>query len=193
MIRSTSTLPEGYIEHFSIDLQKDKKTAVFVNVFATVIAVIMVIAMSFAVPIGIILDTSQGLDIFLLRCIAVIVGSIAYLILHEAVHGIAMKICGTKKIKYGFTGLYAFAGSDDYYSKKPYIFIALAPIVLWGVVLLIVNLLVPIQWFWVVYFIQVMNISGAAGDIYVSVKFSKLPKDMLVRDSGTSMTVYIKE
>ena len=26
-----------------------------------------------------------------------------------------MKLCGTKKIKYGFTGLYAFAGSDDYY------------------------------------------------------------------------------
>ena len=40
------------------------------------------------------------------------------MILHEIVHGIAMRICGTKKVKYGFTGLYAFAGSKDFYDIK---------------------------------------------------------------------------
>ena len=114
------------------------------------------------------------------------------MVLHEIVHGIAMKMCGTKKVRYGFTGLYAYAGSDDYYDKKAYIFIALAPVVFWGVVLLIINLLVPIGWFWVVYFIQIINLSGAAGDLFVTAKFLRLPNDVLVKDYGVSMTVYSK-
>ena len=88
--------------------------------------------------------------------------------------------------------MYAFAGSDDYYAKKPYIFIALAPIVVWGIVLAVINLLVPRQWFWMVYLIQVINLSGAAGDLFVTVKFSRLPKDILVRDYGVGMRVYSK-
>ena len=86
--------------------------------------------------------------------------------------------------------MYAFAGSDDYYDKTAYIFIALAPIVLWGVVLAVVNILVPAEWFWVIYIIQVLNLSGAAGDLYVSVKFSRLPRDILVQDYGIGMVVY---
>ena len=89
-----------------------------------------------------------------MRFAVLLVLLVVYMILHELVHGIAMKMCGTKKIKYGFTGMYAFAGSDDYYGKKPYIFIALAPVVLWGVVLAVVNPFVPAEWFWLVYLIQ---------------------------------------
>lgn len=58
---------------------------------------------------------------------------------------------------------------------------------------MILNLLVPTGWFWVVYLIQMMNISGAAGDLYVSASFSKLPKDILINDTGVSMTIYSKD
>ena len=89
--------------------------------------------------------------------------------------------------------MYAFAGSNDYYDKRSYIVIALAPIVVWGVVLLVLNLLVPVQWFWIVYWVQVSNISGAAGDLYVTYRFSRLPQDILVQDYGVGMTVYSAE
>jgi hypothetical protein len=131
-----------------------------------------------------------GLGAYTARFAVLLALLVVYMILHELVHGIAMKMCGTKKIKYGFTGMYAFAGSDDYYGKKPYILIALAPVVLWGVVLAVINPFVPADWFWVVYLIQISNISGAAGDLYVTVKFSKLPKDILVKDYGVGMRVY---
>ena len=101
-----------------------------------------------------------------------------------------MKLCGTKRVKYGYTGLYAFAGSEDYYDKAAYIFIALAPVVLWGVVLLVLQFFVPTSWFWVVYCVQLTNLSGAAGDYFVSIRFSRLPKDILVRDYGVGMNVY---
>lgn len=192
-MQAVSALPEGYGEIYSVNLQKNKKVAVFINLLAVAIAIVMVIPMHFAVPLWSLFDMSAGLGAYCVRFGGLLVGMIVYMVLHEAVHGIAMKICGTKKVKYGFTGLYAFAGSEDYYDKKSYIFIALAPIVLWGAVLAVVNLLVPYEWIWVVYLIQVMNISGAAGDMFVSFKFSKMPSDILVSDCGVGMCVYSKE
>ena len=96
-------------------------------------------------------------------------------------------------MKYGFTGLYAFAGSNDYYDKKSYFFIALAPVILWGFVIAIINCFVSIEWFWVVYILQIINLSGAAGDLFIIIKFSRFPKDILIRDCGVNMTVYFKE
>ena len=192
-MRSFSALPGDYKEIVSIDLQKNKKLMLLVNVIAVIIAVAMVVPVAFVVPISALYDMSRGLLNYAIRFGALLVLMIVYMVLHELVHGAAMKICGTKKIMYGFTGMYAFAGSDEYYDKRGYIFIALAPVILWGAVLAVVNCLVPTEWFWVVYHLQVMNISGAAGDLYVTVKFLPLPKDILVKDYGVGMTVYTKQ
>lgn len=192
-MKSLTELPMGYRQIFSVNLQKDKKIAMVINIGAIIIGIIMAVPMHFYISITSLFDFSQGMGIYLARFIVLMVSMIAYIILHEAVHGVAMKICGTKKIKYGFTGLYAFAGSDDFYDKRSYIFIALAPVVLWGIVLAVINCFVPESWFWVVYFIQIANISGAAGDIYVTAKFLKMPNDILVKDIGVGMTVYSAE
>lgn len=192
-MRTVTVLPEGYQEIFSVDLQKNKKTALLINLFALVIGAVMVAAMQWIVPIATLFDMSQGLKAYTIRFAVMIGLLVLYIVLHELTHGVAMKLCGTKKIRYGFTGMYAYAGSDDYYGKKSYIFIALAPVVLWGAVLAIVNLLVPVQWIWVIYMVQISNLSGAAGDAYVTWKFSRFPADILVRDSGVGMTVYSKE
>ena len=196
-MRAVHTLPEDYKEFCSIHLQKDKKLAVLINTLAAVIAVAMVLIMHYFHSVldlfAIGDDVVQSLKYLLIRMLTLLGLIAVYMILHELVHGMAMKICGTKKVKYGFTGLYAFAGSDDYYGKGSYLFIALAPVVLWGVVLAVVNCFVPAEWFWVVYLVQVINISGAAGDLYVTIRFSRLPKDILVKDVGVGMTVYTKE
>ena len=191
-MRMAESLPEGYGEIFSVNLQKNKKVMLLVNTIALIIAALMAVPMHFAVPISTLFSMEDGIVTYMLRFVALIVFSILYIILHELVHGVAMKICGTKKVKYGFTGLYAFAGSSDLYGKCAYIFIALAPVVFWGIVLAIVNFLVPVEWFWVIYFIQISNVSGAAGDLYVTAKFSKMPKDILISDNGVSMKVFSK-
>lgn len=191
-MKAVRTLPAGYKEIYSIDLKKDKKAAVLVNVAAIVIAVLLCVPMHFYVPITTLYDMRDGLGDYIIRFITLFILMFAYMVLHELVHGAAMKICGTKKVKYGINGLYAFAGSEDYYGKKAYIFIALAPVVLWGIVLAVVNAFVPEAWFWVVYLLQVINLSGAAGDLFVTVKFSRFAKDILVKDYGVGMTVYSK-
>ena len=189
-MKAIGVLPEDYGEIYSLNLQKDKRTAIIVNLLALAIAAVMAVSMNFFVPVTSCFDMSGGIVRYFLRLAALIVLMVLYMVLHELVHGIAMKLCGTKRVKYGFTGLYAFAGSEDYYDKKSYIFIALAPIVLWGTVLAAVNFFVPTEWFWIVYMIQLINISGAAGDLFAAVKFSRMPKNILIQDSGVSMRVF---
>ena len=189
-MKAVECLPEGYREIYSVDLQKNKKMAIFVNLLAVVIAVILVLPMLFVVPISTLFSMEDGMKSYFVRFFALLILTIVYMVLHELVHGISMKICGTKKVKYGFTGMYAFAGSKDYYDKKSYIFIALAPVVLWGIVLAVINPFVPAEWFWVIYLIQIMNLSGAAGDLFVTVKFSQLPSDILIQDYGVGMKVF---
>ncbi|MGN1126831.1 MAG: DUF3267 domain-containing protein [Ruminococcus sp.] len=186
----SSSLPAGYREIYSVNLQKDKKTALIVNIVALILMAIFVIIGWFIVPYSYTFHNDESIVTPLLKLIAVLAEMIVYLILHELVHGITMKHYGAKKVKYGFTGLYAFAGCEEYFSKKSYIVIALAPIVVWGIVLAVVCCFVPKSWFWVVYFIQIMNFSGAAGDLYVTCKFSKFPKDILINDTGLEMKVY---
>ena len=181
-MKCLTKLPAGYGEILSIDIQKDKKLALLVNGFGLVILIVLVAIGNLLVPITTIF---LGMNLLLMS-----VGTVVYIVLHELVHGMCMKYFGSRTVKYGFTGLYAYAGSQDYFEKRAYLIIALAPVVVLGAVLLVLNSVVGIQHFWGIYFIQIANLSGAAGDLYVTYLFSRLPKDILIQDSGVSMVVY---
>ena len=194
-MKSFESLPAGYSQIMEVNLQKNKKVAFMVNGAAVLVMVVMFVVANFFVPVSIVFDMVQNgefLYVFLMLLV-MLASSLAYMVLHELAHAVAMKAFGTKKVKFGYTGVYAFAGSNDYYTKGAYLIIALAPVVVWGVILAVINAFVPLEWFWVVYFVQMSNISGAAGDFYVTFKFMKLPKDILVHDSGVDMKVYSAE
>ena len=192
-MRVYDMLPDGYRELLSIHLQKDKKLALLINAMALAVGIVLGVGMHLIVPIDTLFDMTNGVGQYLLRFGVLLVGVVGYLILHELVHGITMKHYGAKRVKYGWTGLYAFAGSDEYFDKRSYLTIALAPVVVWGIVLLFLQCFVSGGWIWVVWFIQITNLSGAAGDAYVTMKFSRLPADILVCDTGVGMTVYTKK
>ena len=187
-MENQKTLPENYKQIFEIDLMKNKKQMVAVNVIAAVVMIAMIVIGGVMVPIGQLYEGNIALKMLLLWA-----GYMAYIVLHELVHGIFMKHYSGVKPKYGFTLLYAYAGSTAYFNKKSYIIIALAPVVIWGIVLGVLCAVVPSGWFWIPYFIQTGNVSGAAGDAYVTYKMLTFPKDILVNDTGVAMTVYAKD
>lgn len=189
-MKSTLELPAGYRPILQIDLQKDKKKMLLINGIACVIIVALGVLGQQIVPVGRMFDIDYDWLNYVFRFIALLVGIVLYMVLHELVHGVFMRRFSGSKVKYGFTGMYAYAGSDAYFCKKHYIIIALAPVVVWGVVLTLICSVLSEQWFWVAYFIQINNLSGAAGDYYVTWKFRSLPADILVQDSGVAMTVY---
>ena len=193
MIKRTDTLPEGYAPIYSVDLQKNKKMMLLVNAIAIALAAALAVPAAIFVPISSLFEMESGIGVYFLRFGVLLFGSLLYIVLHECVHGAVMKLLGTKRVKYGFTGMYAFAGSDDYYGKLPYIIIALAPVLLFGVIFGILSAALDGAWFWVVWILEISNISGAAGDFFVSFKFLSLPADILVRDFGVGMTVYSRK
>lgn len=187
-----SELPEGYKEIYSLDLMKDKRLKIFVNALSLLIGAVMVLVGNSIVPIlSFFIVEDRALSS--IRLIVFAVSMFAYVVLHELVHGITMKLYGAKKVHYGVVGPYAFASSDELYDKWSYTVIALAPIVVWGIVLAVLNAVVPEQWFWVVYFVQIMNVSGASGDMFVTARFLKFPDDVLIKDHGVGMVVYSKK
>lgn len=183
-------LPENYQEIMQINLQKDKQTAQKVNVIAGIIMIALLIIGHLIVPIKELFN-EEMFAASLLRLGVLFLAYFAYIVLHELTHAVAMKAVGGGKVIFGFTGLYAFAGSrEDYFDKTAYRCIALAPLVLWGIVFAVMTALVPRSWFWVVWFLQAGNIGGAAGDVFVTVKLWNKPASILVMDTGVDMTVY---
>lgn len=180
------TLPEGYQEIRRIDLQKDKKSLQEVNIAALLLAVALFLLGVTIEPIHFVFDSLLSL----LRILGVLLALVVYIFGHELVHGIFIWVFSKKRAQYGFAGHYAYAGSDAYFTRKQYLVIAFAPVVLWGVLFLLLLLFLPRNWFWVVYILQIFNVSGAAGDFYVAYHALRMPADLLVQDSGASMRMY---
>ena len=195
-MKTTQILPENYTEILTVDLQKDKKLAIIVNALAIVIGVLMFAVKCFFLPFFAIFDMSDGLFAYFARFGVLLLGMALYIILHEAVHGVTMRLFGATHTRFGFTGIYAFAGSEkDYFGKWQYLTVALAPVLLFGVLFALLELLLPLSaaWRWIIYVLQMINISGAAGDLFVTLRFFTLPRSILVRDTGVSMTVYAEK
>ena len=177
-------LPSEYNEIKTIDLQKNTKLAILVNGLSLVLALAVFLIGLLIQPMSLNFQSPFFILIPML---------IVYIVLHEFVHGVFFKKYSGEKAKYGFTGLYAFAKSSAYYNKREYIMISLSPIVILGVILLILNIVLNTAWFWWIFIIQIVNISGAAGDLYVTFVMGKMPADILIKDDGVSMTIYEKQ
>ena len=194
-MRAVTELPQGYALYDRINLQKDKRAALKVNLAGAAVFVALFFLGHFAFyPFGSIVSGDSTVTSDLLKLVAVVGGYLAYIILHELTHAAVMKYYGAVKIRFGFTGLYAYAGSEvDYFGKIPYRVIAMAPFVVWTLLLTIPLFLVPVDWFWVFYFVQIGNFAGCVGDFYVTLRLWNAPADILIRDTGVEMFIYSKQ
>lgn len=190
------TLPEGYTFHDKIDLRKNKKQFWTVQGICLAIIVVMFgIGWLIESPLIVteFIRTEGNLTPSLIAVVVLLVGYVAYIFAHEAVHGLFMYLFCKTKIKYGFAGWAAYAGSTAYYDKKHYVIIALAPVVVWGIVFAVLNIFFHSGiWFWVIWILQIGNVSGACGDFFCACKMAAGPKDILVNDTGLEMQIFRK-
>ena len=184
---NTLKLPASYVPIRKIDFQKNKKLALTVNLLSILLLILTIWIGNFIIPLRAVLTHS---GVLLLTTGTGCIGLAAYLILHELIHGIFMKVFGGTKLNYGFTGLYAYASCNAFFDKKSYFIISLAPVVLWGLCLTIASLFVPSWLFWGIHLIQAANISSSVGDIYVALVLLRMPKETLTYDFGTKMFLY---
>ena len=186
-MRSTWTLPEGYAQKYLIDLKDNKKQFWIVNGLSILIMLLLLAAFFQLMWYGLMELHFEGLP---LQLLIMALGTVAYIPLHELVHGIFMRRFSGKKANYGFTLVYAFAGSECYFTKRDHRIIAVAPVAFWGLVFLVLWFLLPVNWRWVPFGWQLFNLSGAAGDFYVFWRLGREPDTVLCQDTGVRMAVF---
>lgn len=193
-----NNLPEEYEEIKQINLVNDKKTALLVNAMSFVIMLVMILIGGVAYGYDnlkemLLLTDKSKLNPFVIHISIVILMCVAYLILHEAVHALVMKLCSKgAKVKLGLNMHYSYAGSDAYYNKVSYEIISAAPLLFFGILLTVLCMIAPIRHFWIFYTVQILNFSVAAGDFYIFLIIARMPRDILINDSGTEVIVYGK-
>ena len=179
----------GYKECTRIDLVKNKKEALLVNIYGIIIMVVMAVFIPLLIMGGIIefnLETT-----FPLSFIVLLISLILYIPLHEIVHGIVLKKYTDEKLSFGWKLVYAYCGSKEaVVDRKEYYAVALAPLLVFSVVFISLMFLNPsLSLVW--YVMEIMNVSGSVGDIYVSIKLRKeKSRDILITDSGTDMSFW---
>jgi hypothetical protein len=179
------TLPEHYEERGTLDLKKDKKSGLAIQLlFGSIVVLMVVLARWFEFPV----DSSWNTAVSILATVGM---AIAYIMVHELTHGIVIRIISGVRADYFFRFPFVCTGSKVFFNKASFISIALAPVVLWGIVLIVLLLVLPPDYFLSMYILIGLNFAGAAGDYVQTYAISKLPPSALIQDDGKQSRVFL--
>lgn len=183
--------PKEYKNEKVIDLGSERMLKVCIYAAAIAAAVLLASIGNLHVPITSLYDV-DGVMWLILRLAIVIVCMALYYLLHECIHVcIAKKFSGTKP-EIVREKIYVRCASNCCFSLKGYLIYSFAPIVIIGVLLLLLTLVLPDKLFWQVYIIQIINLAGAAGDVYAAFKLLREKQELIVKDNGTTVSYWTK-
>ena len=208
-MKAITRLPEHFVERGSVDLAKDFKLLLKLQVAAFIAVIITgwfflnltyllrpdsIELLSVRSLLGFESDNgfSFELSLSLLMLISLLVATILMIVLHEAVHGIAFWMFTGRRPSFGFKGFYAYAASPKgvYLPRREYFVVALAPLVflsLFGAILIPVLPLVALP---ALVFFLIGNAAGAIGDVWVVGWLLREPPELLLQDRGDAVTTY---
>ena len=194
-------LPAGYRQSLYINAKAAKFGIIF-NLIALVVlvAVIVLAVVSLRlsdrpVPDIMELDPLQMLTTYFVF-IAV---TIAYVVLHELVHGIAYKALTGEKLTYGMSWSYAFCGVPHIFTyRKTALIAVVAPFAVFT--LLFIPILILLYFVSPLYYLVMavvfgLHLGGCSGDLYVLYLLTAKFKDKktLMRDTGPEQYFYVYE
>jgi len=198
--KATQTLPDNYQLSKNLNLIKEPKLLLTLSLYSIVLFIAAWIGLGWLLQWLRPGTDSSGVSIsFSVTGIAdivtpflVILGVTAVMIVvHEAIHGIFFRVYTGGKVKFAFKGAYAYAAVPGWYiSKRPYMVVSLAPLVLMTVGGVLALLWVPVNWVIPIMLLVAMNAAGAVGDIYVFWLLTRMSDDVLVCDFGEKMKMY---
>ena len=191
-------LPQGYKVSDVIDASQGR--------FAVILTVLSVIPLFIAVgllylpfildPNSIRLDIRLGENRLPYYAIALAL-TVAYVILHELVHGAVYKMHTGEKLTYGFALTCAYCGVPKIFTyRKTAIAAVLAPFALFSLILvpaLVVCYFFNAGLYLALGIVFAMHLSGCSGDLYVAFLFATKYKDnrTLMNDTGPKMAFFV--
>ena len=182
-------LPAGYTEVYAVDA-KNKKTGVLLNLASVPIMLLV------AAPlIRLIRPTDFFGNYSIARMLWACGCLLAYLVLHELVHGAAYKLLTRRKLTFGITLSAAYCGVPDIYVYRRAALISLlAPFTVFILVFGALTLLLPNPWD-KTYMAAVLaiHVGACSGDLYDTALYLFRFRDprTLMRDTGPRQTFYL--
>ncbi len=195
----TRTLPTDYRPIGTIDLAKDFRLLVWMNLLGLGIYILsgllFIQILHWLQPAeagpALVAGLAGSQDI-LRTLIAIVILYAAVILLHEGLHGVCFWLFLHQRPIFAFKGAYAYAAAPDWYLPRNLYFVtAVAPLV--GISLIGVALFAaaPSTWFLPVLAGLVINAGGAAGDLGVAAYLVSQPPTCYANDRGDAITLYL--
>ena len=181
--------PENFKTESVIDPEGDKKLRLYLSLGAVGLAAALAGIGCIFVPITQLYDVA-GVGRFILRLVLIAAGAVLYYFLHELIHSYVLKRLMGNDAKIVFEKYYACCVSETVFTLKGYLIYCFAPVAIIGVVLLILNIVLPDRLFWQIYIIQIINIAGTAGAFYAAYRLIKEKKELAISDDGKKLTYW---
>jgi hypothetical protein len=193
-LKPTKTLPDHYSLDVTLDLSKNLRVMVWLNLVGLVLfflfgalfwGLFTRVRPDFNLrPFG--TGTMVGLMIFVIVSVLVIV-------IHELVHGFFFWIYLRERPTIGFRGAYAFAAAPSWYiPRSQFMVIGLAPLVVISAVGLLMLNVIPDGLLSVSLFGLTFNAAGAVGDLFVVGWLLTKPGSVLVNDKGDRFSIFVE-
>ncbi len=188
---STQTLPAGYIQSGQIDLKKDKRLSILLNISAFIVFIPMFYLLSGFTALARPDITNFSETITIGKMLGALGLTVIVLILHEIIHGLFFWIFSRGMPVFALRPLYAYAGAPTwFFPKLQYAITALGPLVIIGAVGLLLLLLVPVSWILMIAFLVALNTGGAVGDLFVFIRLLKCSPTSFANDTGEVVTFF---
>ena len=191
MNASTQMLPDGYVQSDEINLKKDMRLAILLNIGAFIIFIPMFYLLSRFIALVRPDITNFSVTITIEKVLGAIGLVVLVLIIHEIIHGLFFWIFSHGRPVFALRPLYAYAGAPTwFFSKRQYAITALGPLIIIGAVGLLLLLLAPISWMLMIVLLVALNTSGAIGDIFVFFRLLKCSPTSFANDTGEVVTFF---
>jgi hypothetical protein len=191
MNTSTQTLPAGYIQSAEINLKKDKRLAILLNIGALFVFILMFYLLTGFTALVRPEVKNFSENITIVKMLGALGLTVVVLIIHEIIHGLFFWIFSHGRPVFALRPLYAYAGAPTwFFPKRQYAITALGPLVVIGAVGLLLLLLAPMSWILMTMFLVALNTGGAVGDLFVFTRLLKCSPTSFANDTGEVVTFF---
>ena len=175
-------MDNGFRKIGVIDYQKSK----YANLF-------IIGSFVLSISVGAIIIVSDSTSNNILKGQWILLGCLCYIIIHESVHLIFMKIFSKERLCLSLKFLTISVGSNGKFSKRQFIIIALAPVVILGVVLALLITFCSESYKFVLSILLILNFAGSGGDYLQVFEMRKYSMDTFFQDNSIETSIYKKK
>jgi len=187
--RPIDDVPPGWVEVRRVVLTEDR-LLLRLNLLALIpLALTAVVLFGWAALHSASAPADAGPDVpFWLTLIIIVL----VLPLHELIHGAAILGCGYRP-RFGMMlskGVLYATADDALFTRRQYIVVALAPLVVISLLGVLLIGLLPTGWWWTIALAVIMNNGSAIGDLWAAYIVRPYPAASLVRDTADGFIIY---